>query len=196
MQKSSLGLVRKGIFNDDMTTPSKLKLPLRFELHADTELPGKKLKVVVRFCTHAHKHTRTSAAPHMCAQEHRPALCQKNCTSYAHEQILIRQTHQPSYSSMFQCNHRRLTSLTHLQHSQQSASQDRGRAAQSRAAVRASRSPAMISVSYQYSSLLLRIAGVLSDAQLMHHIVAAVVERYCRCEHNNSRVRWGGGQKG
>lgn len=45
-------------------------------------------------------------------------------------------------------------------------------------------------VSYQYSSLLCRIAGVLSEAQLMHHIVAAVDQRGGN-NNNNHREETG-----
>lgn len=44
-------------------------------------------------------------------------------------------------------------------------------------------------VSYQYSSLLCRIAGVLSEAQLMHHIVAAVDQRGGNNNNNNNNHR-------
>lgn len=53
-------------------------------------------------------------------------------------------------------------------------------------------------VSYQYSSLLCRIAGVLSEAQLMHHIVAAVDQRGGN-NNNNHREETGereGGREG
>lgn len=48
-------------------------------------------------------------------------------------------------------------------------------------------------VSYQYSSLLCRIAGVLSEAQLMHHIVAAVDQRG---GNNNNNHREETGERG
>lgn len=62
----------------------------------------------------------------------------------------------------------------------------RGRKTRSGSAV--VRAPVLLS--YQYSSLLCRIAGVLSEAQLMHHIVAAVDQRGGN-NNNNHREETG-----
>ncbi|KAL6458837.1 hypothetical protein MHYP_G00323090 [Metynnis hypsauchen] len=43
-------------------------------------------------------------------------------------------------------------------------------------------------VSYQYTSLLWRMAGVLSDAQLMHHIAAAAVQKSRRSRKRSARI--------
>lgn len=51
-------------------------------------------------------------------------------------------------------------------------------------------------VSYQYSSLLCRIAGVLSEAQLMHHIVAAVDQRGGNNNNNNNHREETGEREG
>ena len=44
-------------------------------------------------------------------------------------------------------------------------------------------------MSYQYTSLLWRMAGVLSDAQLMHHIAAAAaVQKSWRSRKRSARI--------